>query len=96
MKQNNITNNEIVLYGKTYEDSSNRTYLSIRDRDYTRSVDIIINSKGVVEAIDIHGHDDKKIDVSKSKIRTNESRGHKWRTLKSGSLDITLHHSKRR
>ena len=93
MKQ--VTNDRVVLYGKTIEESG-RTYLSIRDKQYTRSVDIIINDDGVVEAIDIHGHDDKKIDVSESRIKTYNALGHSWRTLKSDSLSITLHNSRKR
>ena len=69
------------------------TYLCIRDDKFKRSVDIWTDKEGVITEIGIHGHDEKRLDISKSTIQTKRYKGHKWRQLRIDDLDITLHHS---
>tara|TARA_Y100000310_G_C20413811_1_gene683330 strand:- start:441 stop:728 length:288 start_codon:yes stop_codon:yes gene_type:complete len=90
----NEINSNVNVYAKTYDDNG-LTLLDIRDEKYTRSISLIIDKDGIVNSIDIHGHDDKKIDIKKTKVKTRSNNGHSWRTMEIDGLGVTFHNSRK-
>ena len=89
---NDISNN-VDIYAETY--NNGHTIVEIRDEKYTRSINIFIGEDGVVNDIGIHGHDENKIDIKETKVKTLSNNGHRWRTMEIDGFGVTFHHSRK-